>query len=46
MRLAYVVVSLVPTVAVVALAWMVLRAISVHVVWRKADRHHLDDEPA
>ena len=35
LKLAYVVVSLVPTAAVVALAWYVVRAISVRVVWRE-----------
>jgi len=39
-------ISLLPTVAVVALAWYVVRAISVRVVWRKGEVRHLDDEPA
>jgi len=46
MRLAYMTLSLLPTVAVVALAWMVVRAISVRVVWRDAAVRTLDDEPA
>ena len=45
MRLIYVVLSLLPTLAVVTLAWYVLRAISVRVVWRQTGRP-LDDEPA
>ena len=44
MRLAYLAVYLLPTVAVVALAWYVARAVSVRVVWREAERR-LDDEP-
>ena len=35
MRLAYLVMSLLPTLAVVTLAWFVVRAISVRVVWRE-----------
>lgn len=38
-RLVYVVVSLVPTVAVLALAWYVIRAVSVRVVWRDGEAH-------
>ena len=38
LKLAYVVASLVPTAAVVALVWYVVRAISVRVVWREAGR--------
>jgi hypothetical protein len=38
--------SLLPTLAVVALAFVVVRAISVRVVWREADGRRLDDEPA
>jgi len=46
-RLAYLVLSLVPTAAVVALAWYVVRAVSVRVVWRETtDARHLDDRPA
>jgi hypothetical protein len=37
---------LLPTVAVVVLAWFVVRAVSVRVVWRRSDTRHLDDEPA
>ena len=46
MRLAYLVLSLLPTLAVVTLAWFVVRAISVRVVWREAGGRRLDDEPA
>jgi hypothetical protein len=37
---------LLPTIAVVLLAWVVVRAISVRVTWRRSDTHRLDDEPA
>jgi len=46
MRLAYLVLSLLPTAAVVTLAWFVVRAISVRVVWRESGVRRLDDEPA
>lgn len=46
MKLVYLAVSLVPTLAVVTLAWYVIRAISVRVVWRESDAHRLDDEMA
>ena len=46
MRLVYVMLSLLPTLAVVTLAWYVVRAISVRVTWRKAHVRRLDDEPA
>jgi hypothetical protein len=46
MSLIYLVLSLLPTVAVVTLAWFVVRAISVRVTWREADVRRLDDEPA
>jgi hypothetical protein len=46
MKLVYMLVSLLPTVAVLALAWFVVRAVSVRVVWREADGRRLDDEPA
>jgi hypothetical protein len=46
MKLVYVVMSLLPTAAVVTLAWFVVRAISVRVTWREADIRRLDDEPA
>ena len=39
------VLSLLPTVVVVTLAWYVVRAISVRVVWRSAGRP-LDDKAA
>jgi hypothetical protein len=43
MKLLYLVLSLLPTAAVVTLAWYVIRAISVRIVWRKAAVRHLDD---
>ncbi len=46
MRLIELAMSLLPTLAVVTLAFVVVRAISVRVVWREADRRRLDDEPA
>jgi hypothetical protein len=46
MRLVYLVLSLAPTVAVVTLAWYVIRAVSVRVVWRETTVRRLDDEPA
>ena len=46
MKLAYLVMSLLPTAAVVTLAWFVVRAISVRVVWRESGVRRLDDEPA
>lgn len=39
------VLSLLPSVAIVTLAWYVVRAISVRVVWRSAGRP-LDDKTA
>ena len=46
MSLIYLVLSVLPTLAVVTLAWFVVRAISVRVTWREADIRRLDDEPA
>ena len=46
MRLAYLVMSLLPTLAVVTLAWFVVRAISVRVVWHESGVRRLDDETA
>jgi hypothetical protein len=46
MRLVYLALSLLPTLAVVALAWFVVRAISIRVVWREGEVRRLDDEPA
>lgn len=45
MRLVYMVLSLLPTVALLALAWYVVRAVSVRVVWRASGRS-LDDKAA
>jgi hypothetical protein len=46
MRLVYLVLSLLPILAVVTLAWVVVRAISVRVVWRESGARRLDDKPA
>jgi hypothetical protein len=46
MKLVYLVMSLLPTVAVVTLAWFVVRAISVRVTWRESGVRRPDDEPA
>ena len=46
MTIVYLVVSLLPTLAVVTLAWYVIRAISVRVTWRETEVHRLDDETA
>jgi hypothetical protein len=46
MRIAYLGLHLLPTLAVLALAWLVVRAVSVRVTWREADGRSLDDEPA
>lgn len=35
-----------PSMAVVALSFVVVRAVSVRVVWRGSDTRHFDDEPA
>ena len=45
-RVAYLVMSIAPTAAVVALAWYVVRAVSVRVVWRGTRGRRLDDGPA
>lgn len=46
LRLAYMVLSLLPILALVALAWFVVRAISVRVVWRGTGGRPLDDKTA
>jgi hypothetical protein len=46
MRIAYMCLHLLPTLAVLVLAWFVVRAVSVRVTWRDADVTSLDDEPA
>jgi hypothetical protein len=45
MRFAYLLLSLWPTAAVVTLAWFVVRAISVRVVWREGDGRPVNDKP-
>ncbi len=46
LRLVYMVLSLLPSLAVVTLAWFVVRAISVRVVWRDTAGRPLDDKTA
>ncbi len=46
MRFAYLALHLVPTLAVVALGWLVVRAVSVRVVWRDAAARSLDEDAA
>jgi hypothetical protein len=46
MRVVYLTLSLLPTAAVVTLAWYVVRAISIRVVWRDPEERRLDDKPA
>jgi hypothetical protein len=45
-RFLYLVMSLGPTAAVVALAWYVVRSVSVRVVWRETGGRRLDDGPS
>jgi hypothetical protein len=46
MKIVYLTLSVLPTAAVVTLAWYVLRAISVRIVWREPEDRRLDDKPA
>jgi hypothetical protein len=46
MRILYLVLSLLPTIAVVTLAWFVVRAISVRVVWRESETRRMEDTRA
>ena len=46
MNVVYVTLSLVPTAAVVTLAWYLVRAISIRIVWREPETRRLDDKPA
>ena len=46
MRVAYLALGVLPSLAVLALSWLVVRAVSVRVVWRDAAVRTLDDEPA
>ncbi len=46
MILVYMALYLLPTAAVLALAWFVVRAVSVRIVWRDTAVRTLDDEPA
>lgn len=43
MRLAYMALHLLPTLAVLALVWLVVRAVSVRVVWRDTTVRNLDE---
>ena len=42
MKVLYLALSLLPTAAVVTLAWYVIRAISVRVVWREPEDRRAD----
>jgi hypothetical protein len=46
MEYALLALHLLPTMAVVVLAWIIVRAVSVRVTWSRSERRHLDDEPA
>jgi hypothetical protein len=46
LRVLYLTLYLLPSLAVVALTWFVVRAVSVRVTWRDSDPGRLDDEPA
>ncbi len=46
MNVVYVTLSLLPTAAVVTLAWYLVRAISIRIVWREPENRRLDDKPA
>ncbi len=46
MKVVYLALSLLPTAAVVTLAWYVVRAISIRIVWREPDERRLDDKLA
>ena len=46
MEYALIALHLLPTLAVVVLAWIIMRAVSVRVTWRGSDIRHLDDETA
>jgi len=46
MKVVYLTLSLLPTAAVLTLAWYVMRAISVRIVWREPEERRLDDKAA
>jgi hypothetical protein len=46
MKVVYLTLSLLPTAAVVTLAWYVVRAISIRIVWREPEDRRLDDKLA
>jgi hypothetical protein len=46
MQYAWFALHLLPTLAVLVLAFIVVRAISVRVTWRRSSIRHLDDKPA
>jgi hypothetical protein len=46
MKVVYLTLSLLPTAAVVTLAWYVVRAITVRIVWREPEGRRLDDKAA
>ncbi len=46
MKVVYLTLSVLPTAAVVTLAWYVVRAISIRIVWREPEDRRLDDRLA
>lgn len=46
MEYALIALHLLPTLAVVVLAWIIMRGVSVRVTWRRSEIRHLDDETA
>jgi len=46
MKVVYLTLSLLPTAAVLTLAWYVVRAVSVRIVWRGSEERRLDDKAA
>jgi hypothetical protein len=46
MKVVYLTLSLLPTAAVLTLAWYVVRAVSVRIVWREPEERRLDDKAA
>jgi hypothetical protein len=46
MKVVYLMLSVLPTAAGVTLAWYVIRAISIRIVWREPEDRRLDDKPA
>jgi hypothetical protein len=44
MRFTLLALHLLPTLAVVVLGWIIVRAVSVRVTWRRSDTRHLEDD--